>query len=147
TARVRTPLGGAEPAASAADAAATEQHRQALVDWAKGALARATSATAVAEAEEDSQAALELRFEPPAGPPLELTQLDRSWQAPPISARQHAAAEYAGRLALHTQTRSASEGLGRTDPCHSSAPRSHLGFQVHKRYLITENEVGMVVID
>jgi DNA mismatch repair protein MutL len=29
----------------------------------------------------------------------------------------------------------------------AAGPRSQLGFQVHDRYLITENEVGMVVID
>ncbi len=38
TARVRSPLGAVEPGSEAADAAATEQHRRALVDWAKGAL-------------------------------------------------------------------------------------------------------------
>src|SRR5207302_6069755 len=28
-----------------------------------------------------------------------------------------------------------------------SASRSHLGFQIHNRYLITENDEGLVVID
>jgi DNA mismatch repair protein MutL len=39
TARVRAPVGAAEPGADAADAAAVLQHRRELVDWAKGALA------------------------------------------------------------------------------------------------------------
>src|SRR5438046_2436773 len=38
TARVRLPVGAPEPGADAADAAATAEHRQALVAWAKGAL-------------------------------------------------------------------------------------------------------------
>jgi DNA mismatch repair protein MutL len=142
TARVRTPLGAAELGAEAADASATQQHRRALVDWAKGALGEARSTTSVADAEEDSQAALELRFEPPAGPPLELTRLDRSWPAPPLSTRQHEAAEHAGRQT----TQPLAAPPPRFDP-PASIRRSHLGFQVHNRYLITENEDGMVVID
>lgn len=140
-AQVRSPLGAAE---LGADAAATEQHRRALVDWAKGALTTAQSANSVAQTSDDAQAALELRFEPPAGPPLELTRLDRAWQPPAISNRQHGAAEYAGRLA--TQPLGAPPQSVRPDTQHAVG-RSHLGFQVHNRYLVTENEAGMVVID
>src|SRR5205085_7660018 len=57
TARVRTPLGAPEAGAEAADAAASEQHREALVAWAKGALGEAKNA-ALADGE-DPQGALE----------------------------------------------------------------------------------------
>ncbi|QEG38445.1 DNA mismatch repair endonuclease MutL [Roseimaritima ulvae] len=36
--------------------------------------------------------------------------------------------------------------VGRTDPAHSP-PLSHLGLQVHNRYLVTQDEKGMVVVD
>jgi DNA mismatch repair protein MutL len=133
TARVQLPPAGAEAGAETADAAATEQHRRALIDWAKGA---------VTQTESDSQAALELRFEPPAGPPLELNRLDRAWQPPPLSPRLHEAAAHAGRL---TSQPLATPPV-RLDP-QQRIQRSHLGFQVHNRYLITENDDGMVVID
>jgi len=154
TARVGSPASSQQPGAEAADAAATAEHQQTLVAWAKGALATARCATARAEAPADASGALELRFEPPAGPPLELTRLDRAWQSAPLSARRHEAAEYAGRLASHPQLDSPENGTPQrafpTDepPTHPAPPpRSHLGFQVHYRYLITENEDGMVVID
>jgi DNA mismatch repair protein MutL len=150
TARVRTPLAAPEPGAGAADAVATEQHRRALVDWAKGSLSAARSPATLAEAADDVQAALELRFEPPPGPPLELTRLDRSWAPPPLSTRQHEAAEYAGRLTTQPLSSPPSES-DRAPPRavtqRMPGGRSHLGFQVHNRYLITENEEGMVVID
>jgi DNA mismatch repair protein MutL len=154
-----------ESGAEAADSAAAQEHRQALVAWAKGALAGAPKLAASVNSDE-SQAALELRFEPPAGPPLELNRLDRAWGPPPLSSRQHEAAEYAGRLTGHSATASNgslnselriqnSEYAQPTEknsefclPNSTSPPRrSHLGFQVHDRYLITQNEVGMVVID
>lgn len=152
TARVRAPVGATETGAEAADAAAVQQHRRELVDWAKGALVGdvtpQASGTALAEADEDNQALLELRFEQPAGPPLELTRLDRSWSPPPLSARQHDAAEYAGKLT--SQTPAAATPLSapptRVDPQHERG-RSHLGFQIHNRYLVTETDEGMVVID
>jgi DNA mismatch repair protein MutL len=140
TARVQS-AGTSEPAAALTDTAATEEHRRALIDWAKGAVTQQPH-IGFSENTEDTQAALELRFEPPSGPPLELNRLDRSWQPAPLSARQHQAAEYAGHV-THALAPS---------PAHPVAPalpqnRSHLGFQVHNRYLITENEDGMVVID
>lgn len=138
TARVQS-AAGTEAGAATADAAATAEHRRSLVEWAKGAIGPPQTATALAESTDDSQAALELRFEPPSGPPLELNRLDRSWQPAPLSIRQHQAAEYAGHA-----THSAS--LSPSSP-PSLAQRSNLGFQVHNRYLITENDDGMVVID
>ncbi len=140
TARVQS-AAGTEPGADTADATATQEHRRSLVEWAKGALGQPRGTVAVVDSPDDSQASLELRFEPPSGPPLELNRLDRSWQPAPLSARQHQAAEYAGHA---THSFSPSPPL----PVTPSLPsRSHLGFQVHNRYLITQNEDGMVVID
>jgi len=161
TARVRTPQRAIEPGAETADAGAAEEHRQALVDWAKGALAGARGSAAIAGRDDEAQAALELRFEPPAGPPLELTRLDRTWQPPPLSDRRHEAAQHAGRLTAqsiagqdHREADASRSPLDSGSPVDASrspgspaAGRSHLGFQVHNRYLITENEDGMVVID
>jgi DNA mismatch repair protein MutL len=133
TAKVRTPLGAEQPGAEAADASAVQQHRRELVDWAKGAL------SAVATGDEQGQVLLDLRYERPAGAPLELTRLDRSWEAAPTSARIQEAGEYAGRLA----------GQPLVSPPADPRPvrASHLGFQIHNRYLVTENDEGMVVID
>src|SRR4051812_2998389 len=78
-----------EPGGDAADIAAAQEHRQALVSWAKGAVEVARGDAPGAATLEDSQGALELRFEPAKGPPLELNLLERAWQPPPISARQH----------------------------------------------------------
>ncbi|QDV66535.1 DNA mismatch repair protein MutL [Rosistilla carotiformis] len=35
----------------------------------------------------------------------------------------------------------------RVDGLHPSKPHSHLGYQVHNRYLVTQDETGMVVVD
>jgi DNA mismatch repair protein MutL len=159
TARVRSPSGAPETGSEAADSAAVQEHRRELVDWAKGALAQAGPAaraggTLLAGDGDDEQSLLELRFEPPAGPPLELNRLERSWAPPPLSARQHEAAEYAGNLAVHAPPAvppafpplAAPPSHHRADP-HGQSARSHLGFQIHNRYLVTENDDGMVVID
>ena len=37
--------------------------------------------------------------------------------------------------------------VDRTDPAHLLPSSSHLGFQVHNRYLVTQDEQGMVVVD
>src|SRR4051812_25240073 len=66
TAKVRMPLAAQEPSAEAADASAVQQHRRELVDWARGAL------SSVAGGDEQGQVLLDLRFERPAGAPLEL---------------------------------------------------------------------------
>ena len=145
TARVRSPLAAGEGGAEIADIAAAQQHRRELVDWATGALAPAAAigAAAPASEEESSQVLLDLRFERPAGPALELNRLDRSWQPAPTSPRLQEAGEQAGRLSAYPL---APPAAPRTDQPHR--PRaSHLGFQIHNRYLVTENEEGMVVID
>jgi len=143
TARVQTPLGAAEPGAEAADSAAVARHRRELVDWAKGALATTAASNNVADAEQEAQSLLELQFDRPSGG-LELTKLDRVWEPALTSPRLEQAGEAAGRLAGHPLVERASPP--RFDP-PQPAKLSHLGFQIHNRYLVTENTEGMVVID
>ena len=145
TAKVRSPQGAAEAGAETADAHAVALHRRNLVDWAKGALQAAASpaeapsaGTAVAEAEDDAQSLLELRFDPARGQMLELTRLDRVWEPAPRGARQEPGDDVPQRAGPLSQA------IG---PPVQAAARSHLGFQVHNRYLVTENDDGMVVID
>jgi DNA mismatch repair protein MutL len=167
TARVAQPLGTGELGAEAADRDAAAAHRRELVDWAKGALAvadkagvlagaslpgaaNAAGAAATAELSEESpQALLDLQFDRAHGM-LELTRLERSWPAAPVSPRREEAGELAGRLTPQAE-RLAPAPL-RVDPAQRLRPdtgpdRSHLGFQIHNRYLVTENDEGMVVID
>ncbi len=145
TARVRAPLDGEMRGGEAADALAAQAHRRNLVDWAKGAVSppvEAGAATAVAD-KEDAQTSLELQFDRPGGG-LSLTRLDRMWEAVPASARIEEAGEAAGRLATGPLVECST-------PLRVDAPQtrraSHLGFQIHNRYLVTENADGMVVID
>jgi DNA mismatch repair protein MutL len=143
TARIQAPLGAAEPGAEAADSAAVARHRRELVDWAKGALALPAARSALSDEGQDSQALFDLQFDRP-GTRLELTKLDRVWEAAPISPRIEQAGEAAGRLAGHPLVADAEHA--RFDPPQPPG-RSHLGFQIHNRYLVTENADGMVVID
>ncbi|HBE68933.1 MAG TPA: DNA mismatch repair endonuclease MutL [Planctomycetaceae bacterium] len=49
----------------------------------------------------------------------------------------------------HSKEQSAENraSIQRIDAADASLPRSHLGFQVHNRYLITQDENGMVIVD
>lgn len=38
-------------------------------------------------------------------------------------------------------------GAMRVDGLHYAKPQSHLGYQIHNRYLVTQDETGMVVVD
>ena len=142
TARVRQPAEQDESAA-AHDPRAAEDHRRALVDWAKGAIgtpAAAPTEPVSAVAIEDEQGALELRFDPPPDQMLRLNRIDRS--APWPGAQRVPAAE-SGPPAPHVpHLRPAAPAEFPTPPS-----LSHLGFQIHNRYLVTQNEIGMVVID
>ena len=35
----------------------------------------------------------------------------------------------------------------RSDAAHTTQPMSHLGYQIHNRYLVTQDETGMIVVD
>lgn len=129
TAKVRAPV-DQDAETAALDPTALEQHRRELVDWAKGALAQQSaelspshSAAGTAVLEEDAQGSLELQFDRAPADELRLNALDRAWPA-----AQPSPAPLPVR--------------------HAPAPSiSHLGFQVHNRYLVTQTDEGMVVID
>ena len=142
TAKVRINPGDNDAETAALDPAALEQHRRDLVDWAKGAL-EASSAELNAQGsplvagtavlEEDSQGVLDLQFERAGSEQLQLNTLDRSWPA-------------AGRAPSPLMAQAGA--LAHARPAPVAAPSiSHLGFQVHNRYLVTQTDEGMVVID
>ena len=147
TARVKS-LGEDEPGA-AHDSRAAAEHRQALVEWAKGAIVTAggPDEPVAAVAVEDEQGALELRFDPPPDQALRLNRIDRETAAASAARVSRATAPGGEPLAIavpHLQPATAPPASAA-----SSLPPSisHLGFQIHNRYLVTENEIGMVVID
>jgi DNA mismatch repair protein MutL len=132
TAKVQTPV-DQDAEAAGLDPAALDQHRRELVDWAKGALAQQTAeiapspaATGTAVLEEDAQGSLELQFDRAPAEELRLNTLDRSWPA-----AQPNQAPLPSRPA----------------PTPAPPSFSHLGFQIHNRYLVTQTDEGMVVID
>jgi DNA mismatch repair protein MutL len=135
TAKVRATVADQDAETAGLDPGALELHRRELVDWAKGALAASsaelqTTGTAVLEA--DAQGELDLQFERATGAALHLNALDRSWPAAGREPTTHPAYPTHRSPAAAPVARPAS---------------SHLGFQIHNRYLITQTEEGMVVID
>lgn len=70
--------------------------------------------------------------------------------APPVGPRDAmsnapASAELSGPGVPMPQ---ATEGaIRRVDDAHEAPSHSHLGFQIHNRYLVTQDETGMVVVD
>jgi DNA mismatch repair protein MutL len=150
TARVKSLAGSDDEPEAAHDPRVAQEHRQALVEWAKGAIGSAAGATAVRSTTavvEDEQGALELRFDPPPEQVLQLNRIDRGLPIATLPRAREASAEpVAFSRVPHLQDAPAAA----SPPAVASfaAPAlSHLGFQIHNRYLVTENEVGMVVID
>jgi DNA mismatch repair protein MutL len=140
TARVHTAASGDEdPAAAAHDPAATENQRRELVEWAKGQLASGEGTSGgssfAAVAEEDEQAALELQFDKSPEQMLHLNRIDRSWAA------------VGGPHAYSGAAKEPPPSAAPAPPPRVPGARAHLGFQIHNRYLVTENDAGMVVID
>jgi DNA mismatch repair protein MutL len=140
TAKVRATPADQDAETAALDPAALELHRRELVDWAKGALAASTveldgaasslqASTGTAVLEADAQGEFDLQFERATGADLHLNTLERSWPA-------------AGREpTTHPAYRTAA-------PAPVAPPAiSHLGFQIHNRYLVTQTDEGMCVID
>ena len=114
----------------------------ALVDWAKGALAaRTVPATPSRRGAGPAGAAVRAAGRPAAG-------------ARPTRPRLAAAADFAAPARSGRSTRAGSRrsrsATRATSPSRSASTRlsrSHLGFQIHNRYLVTESDEGMVVID
>ena len=149
TARVKSiPVADDEPAA-AHDSRVAQEHRQALVNWATGALQTATqqSAESSAAVMEDEQGALELRFDAAPQQPLQLNRIDRSLTLAEVPRLRDRLAETPALARVPHLTQSPPAGASLAAPATAAPVQSHLGFQIHNRYLVTENEVGMVVID
>ncbi len=145
TAKVRGPSSDEGDPAAAHDRAATVNQRQELVQWAKGQLASGGGTGAVALADDDEQAALELRFDKPPDQMLHLNRIDRSWSAVGGPQAYNGAGDAAPIVSEPAPGTSGGNAIPAT--ILGFPNRSHLGFQIHNRYLVTENEAGMVVID
>ncbi len=124
TARVRSTAGTTgDESAEAHDASGAAQHRRELVDWAKGQLPDPS-----ANQENDaSPAGLPLRYDPPDFKPFD--------RPAPASA---------DRESRRPMSSSAKPGDAHPAPAPRMAPNA---LQVHDRYLIAEDESGVVVID
>lgn len=147
TAKVRAPASEEGDPAAAHDGTATVIQKQELVQWAKGQLSGSTPTgnSAVALADDDEQAALELRFDKPADQMLHLNRIDRSWSAVGGPQAYNGAREEAPLVSDQVKAANGESSIPAT--ILGFPNRSHLGFQIHNRYLVTENEAGMVVID
>lgn len=140
TARVREngQSGTGEAAAAIHDDDSLAAHRQELVDWAKGQLATATSAvgtSAVALAEPETETSfeprgLDLRFDRAEANALTLHRLAARPEAIAVS-----------RSLAKPQADLAAE------PPFPSQAATLSGMQIQSRYIVTETDEGMVVID
>jgi DNA mismatch repair protein MutL len=126
-------------AAAAIDPARAEEMRRELVDWAKGQLATfetpaesAPDITATAQGQTSFEA-----FLPAPQAPLSLNKLDNRWLGVGRSRDTHAAAE----------TPQVGSSMARVDAAARGPVRPPAALQLHDRYLITECDDGMVVID
>ena len=129
--------------AIAHDAQREAQLRQQVVDWAKGklaqpAVARQGFAAGVPGGGDEPGVVAPA---PGAGPPLELTRLDRSWPAVgPGEAEEEPAPGPIPQLAPVLPQAAAPQAA-------APAARPLKAFQLHRRYLVAESEEGMLVID
>jgi DNA mismatch repair protein MutL len=123
-------------AAAAVDPQQAEQMRRELVDWAKGELAafdRGVENGAERQPAPQTQASFDDQWQRPRAP-LELSTLDRRWQAVP---------DYHATTGTPEQPTGEAARQHRIDPPATTVS----ALQLHNRYLVTENEEGMVVID
>jgi DNA mismatch repair protein MutL len=134
TARLQ-PAGRGE-AESALDPAAAEAMRRQLVDWAKGQLADTAVDEPYTSESTPTQSHFDELWQRPRAP-LELSTLDRHWQpgGPQRAAGRDDANEAAPPGVAH-----------RVDAADASG-RAVNALQLHNRYLVTESDDGMVVID
>ncbi len=117
------------PEAQTAVSTAHNQHqasdvRQQFVDWARGQHDPAQASDTLAS--QPTQTSIDLAFDKPAAEGLSFTRLDRQWQAPSPA------------------------GAGQEDRDEDALPTAEergVGLQIHNRYLVTENEEGVVIID
>jgi DNA mismatch repair protein MutL len=79
------------------------------------------------------------------GMPTELPPGAELWSVP--AANDEFDREPSGASATGADTASASSPIQQTHPQHLLPSSSHLGFQIHNRYLVTQDERGMVLVD
>ena len=124
-----------------------------LVDWAKGQLAGSAPAGEPApffDRSAASQSLLDLPLPDAPRPPLELVSLGRRWQPVGLAEEED---EEPAELARWEAAGQPGDPAGTASLGDAAAPLSHgLGgrvaaLQIHNRYLITESEEGVVVID
>jgi len=151
TARIRSggPPPVTEAVAGAPDPAASEQQRKDLVAWAKGQIQTNQNT------DSEGQGSLDLRFD--TSSPLELTHIgQRSAMTPVTSGELAVGAQNASQVDAGVSVSplppspalSSDETVaGEVGPSLSSAKVRPTALQVHNRYLIVEDEAGMLVID
>jgi DNA mismatch repair protein MutL len=134
TARVREGSAPAAEGSSIHDDASLDAHRRELVDWAKGQLAGGGSvALAEPDTEQGSAArGLDLRFDRGESSALTLHRL---------------AARPGEPRALAAEAPRAGTTPGANASGSLASPRSSGGLQIQSRYIVTETEEGMIVID
>jgi len=140
TARFGSAIGGSqeEGAASARahDEEQTVKNRDELTNWAKGELSRAKEDLASQDANssaEQTNIAFSSSTPPPTG--LQITRLDRSWPAAGDRPAPHVDAEELAQPAAEGPT------------TQSDAYPNAAAMQVHNRYIVTESDEGVLVID
>jgi DNA mismatch repair protein MutL len=121
-----------EAAAAAVDPTHAEQMRRELVDWAKGQLATFDAPETGTTDSAARQASFDERWQRPHAP-LEMSILDRPLSSP--------------HSRLDAAPHAHSPSSARVDVPQPAVPRPVNALQLHNRYLITESEDGMVVID
>jgi DNA mismatch repair protein MutL len=135
--------------ASGIDSSRAEQLRRDLVDWAKGKVSE-WNLPEGGGAEAASQAFMPFKPFPDHQPTLGLYRIDR----PGFNAAESTTEATDGRVEKQcsesdsTDWKSAlQEPSPRYCDCERSAERHHTAMQIHDRYLITESEQGVMVID
>lgn len=147
TARVSlTPTGAAVDSASSADPNHLAEHRRAVSDWARGSSPGPPHESAAASQQSSLTFAAEL---PPTAVP-EFKPFPAPASRSPVSARQllGESANEAPRPARELGAVPREAPSADRDPDDSLRTSTSLrGLQLHQRYLVTENQQGMVVID
>ena len=140
TATVQTePLAVDNDPAAAVDAEQAERQRSELASWAKGQLSSDSGTSSAAPRGTNQQQDLSLQFDRLSGRIPEFIPFSDDNRAR-IASDATADADVSGRQ----QADAALHAPNETD----QAPTvTNIGMQVHNRYLITENESGVVIID
>lgn len=136
---------GADPTGAHDSAHATEL-RQQLVQWAKGEMAAWDGQTGGPAADAAAPTAAAVFPFRPAGAPLELTHLDRSWAAA-RGAGEEPGEPHAGVSSDAPDGLRPPHGSFGSAPAGPAAGLRTAAVQIHNRYLVAESEDGVMVID